>query len=108
MEKFKPAIYLTMYKTIQEIAIDNGYSCAFHGSMTRDFDLVLIPWGEKPTPHEDVVKEIARELGTHYLRCTEPKFKRLWNRCVYILNLRGDTAGSKGYLDLSVLTHHEK
>ena len=63
----KPAnfapIYACMYPQLAEIARSHGYALAVHGSMGRDFDLVCIPWTEKPSKPVDVVNEMVNTLA---------------------------------------------
>ena len=59
----KPAnyapIYCALYPQIAERTRKHGYALAVHGSLARDFDLICIPWIEKPSEPADVVKEIT-------------------------------------------------
>lgn len=52
-------IYCGLYPQLSEIARKHGYAMAVHGSLGRDFDLICIPWIEKPCEPIDVVKEIT-------------------------------------------------
>lgn len=58
----KPAnfapVYACLYPLLADIARKHGYALATHGSMARDFDLVCIPWVEKPSKPLTVVDEI--------------------------------------------------
>jgi hypothetical protein len=48
---FSPA-YVAVYPMLCEIARENGYALAIHGTVTRDFDLVACPWtNEAVDPH---------------------------------------------------------
>jgi len=40
------AFYAVVYPTLRDVAKLHGYALAIHGTMTRDFDLVAIPWTE--------------------------------------------------------------
>lgn len=39
-----PLHYAFMYSALIEAAGDHGYALAIHGSMTRDCDLIAVPW----------------------------------------------------------------
>lgn len=58
----KPAnsapFYCAIYPELAEIARQNGYALAIHGSMARDFDLICVPWSEEPAAPDDVVRAI--------------------------------------------------
>lgn len=61
-------VYCALYPGLADITRSHGWALAIHGSMARDFDLTCIPWVEKPSPPEEVVKEITttyaiREIG---------------------------------------------
>lgn len=65
----KPAnyapIYACVYSQLAEIARDNGYALAAHGSLASDFDLVCIPWvadaGEPQTVVDAITSAFAIE-----------------------------------------------
>jgi len=62
-------VYASMYKELAEIAREHGYALAIHGSLSRDFDLVCVPWANAVNSPERVVKDITatfgfREIGT--------------------------------------------
>ena len=44
-----PACYAILYPALVAVARDHGYALAIHGSMTRDFDLIAVPWVEEAT-----------------------------------------------------------
>lgn len=52
-------VYCAMYPELAEITKKHGYALAIHGSLTRDFDLVAIPWIELASAPEDVIKDIT-------------------------------------------------
>lgn len=59
----KPAnfapVYCSLYPALAEIARKHGYAMAIHGSMARDFDLICVPWTEKPSQPQVVVDEFT-------------------------------------------------
>lgn len=73
----KPAnfapVYCALYPALAEIARKHGYAMAIHGTMARDFDLICIPWVEKPSKPEDVVAEITSTYATTDI--TNPGYK---------------------------------
>lgn len=52
-------VYAGMYMELAEIARSHGYAMAVHGSMARDFDLICVPWIQKPSDPRDVVKSFC-------------------------------------------------
>jgi hypothetical protein len=52
-------VYCALYPQLAEIARKHGYAMAIHGSLARDFDLICIPWTEKPGLPAEVVSEIT-------------------------------------------------
>ncbi|SAL03512.1 hypothetical protein AWB81_06438 [Caballeronia arationis] len=63
----KPAnygpVYCALYPQLAEIARKHGWALAIHGSLARDFDLVCIPWTEKPGLPAEVVTEITESFA---------------------------------------------
>lgn len=61
LEKFK-----LLREALTRVARECGYALAIHGSMTRDIDLVAIPWVENATSVEMLVESVlsaARALN---------------------------------------------
>ena len=48
--------YVMAYTQLDRIAWRHGYALALHGSMTRDLDLIAIPWTEDAEPPEKLLK----------------------------------------------------
>lgn len=73
----KPAnlapVYCSLYPELAEIARKHGYAMAIHGTMTRDFDLICIPWVERPSNPQVVVDEITAAYSIADI--TNPGFK---------------------------------
>lgn len=59
---FAPA-YVGMYPELAEVARDHGYAMAVHGSLARDFDLICVPWVEKPSDPDKVVSELEKRFA---------------------------------------------
>lgn len=66
-------VYCALYPALAEIARKHGYAMAIHGTMARDFDLICIPWTEKPSRPEVVVEEITATYSTTEI--TNPGYK---------------------------------
>lgn len=57
---FAPA-YVVYFPMLSEIARENGYALAVHGSVVNDFDLVAIPWTNSAN-----APELLREAFANY------------------------------------------
>lgn len=64
-----PPLYAVMYPELARIAKAHGYALSVHGSMTRDFDLIAVPWTDHagdPYPMVDEMKHAVRGVYTHH------------------------------------------
>lgn len=52
-------VYAAIYAELAEITRKHGYALAIHGSLSRDFDIIAIPWIELPNDPDVVIKEIT-------------------------------------------------
>ncbi len=66
-------VYAAMYPEIAEIFRTHGYALAIHGSLRRDFDLIAVPWVEKPSKPEDVIAEITKTFSINLIGTGTPK-----------------------------------
>jgi len=103
---------------MREIARQDGWALAVHGSMSRDLDIVAVPWTDQasyePALVEALRAAVAQELGGVALvgagedgRTPGYKIKPNGRRC-YTLHstseqLVEDEAGAHPYVDLSIL-----
>jgi hypothetical protein len=53
-----PPYYAILAMKLDRIAMRRGWNMCLHGSMTRDLDLVLIPWTEDAEPIDKLVDDI--------------------------------------------------
>ena len=109
--KPKPIFYANCFAKLQQIAKDMGYNLLLHGSMSRDFDLVAIPWTDNPREHMELIHAFCDYLG---VKKSDDKAYYLYsvllaNREAYVINLnRNSLANADGgvvdaqyYLDIS-------
>lgn len=54
----KPMLYAYYLPLLQEKAREMGYNLVIHGSMSRDCDLIAIPWVNEPQPHFDLIRAL--------------------------------------------------
>lgn len=65
--------YAAMYPGLAEIFHRHGYALAVHGSLARDFDLIAVPWEDKVTKAEIVIKEITTIYAVKVIGKGTPK-----------------------------------
>lgn len=98
--KWMPVLYACYYGILKDIAHEYGYALAIHGSLTRDFDLIAVPWIENPKDHLEMLDKFAEALGTvrfegkPYNSCEQKPH----NRMTYTI-----PSGGGGYLDISII-----
>jgi hypothetical protein len=61
--KAKPHFYSVCLEGLMNIAKEHGYNLVVHGSMSRDFDLVAIPWIDEPKSHIEMLDAFCEFLG---------------------------------------------
>lgn len=54
--------YLKVIPQVRAVLKDMGYAVAVHGSLTRDCDLVVVPWVENHATRLEVVARLLEEL----------------------------------------------
>ncbi len=99
-------IYSQILPRIREAAKSLGYAIAIHGTMTRDLDLLAVPWTEDAGEPLALVNAIADEVGGYIIGdrtdesgyvsehpTDQPHGRKSWNICW----------GGKVFIDLSVM-----
>lgn len=110
----KPGLYAMYYEHLKDIAKVYGYNLLIHGSMNRDLDLVAVPWVDKPSPEQSMIKDFQEYLtGFETIKPSGMvDFSILpGGRHGYVIDLnRGDKNGEwlrfedkQYYLDISVV-----
>lgn len=85
-----PPCYAVMYPALVAIARSHGYALAVHGSMTRDFDLIAVPWTEEAgeaLPMIEEMKAAAQGVYTHHE----------FDHCITADHGKGKPHGRKAY-----------
>lgn len=91
---YAPVYAAALYPQLAKIFQSHGYALAVHGSLARDFDLIAIPWAEKVSRPDEVLKEIIDGFVIHVVG--EPD-TRNYGRIAYTISIgHGECA-----LDLS-------
>lgn len=88
-------IYVYLYKGLAEITRKHGYALCVHGSVARDFDLVAVPWVDKPSAPIVVIDSILENYALKNMG--EPEIRQ-HGRMVFTLSFTGDS-----FLDLSFM-----
>ncbi len=94
--------YLKLLPAIREAAAKWNYAIGLHGSMTRDFDLIAVPWLTEAGSAAQVVEEIRAAVSGHIAERSDgepwPR-KKPHGRLAWSIQVGGGGA----YLDLSVM-----
>ena len=59
----KPQLYTYCFIQLKEVAKEFGYNLVVHGSMSRDLDLIAIPWIDDPRPELEMIKALSYAVG---------------------------------------------
>lgn len=107
--KWSPALYAVMYPKLVKIARRFGYALAIHGSMTRDMDLIAVPWVEDHKDPLDMIYAFRKHLrGVFHKVCMDDWYpdasptEKPHGRKAYSIHLTEE--GCYGpYLDISIM-----
>ncbi len=55
----KPAYYAWVYWWLVPLARERGYALTLHGSMSRDLDVVAVPWTDQAVTGEELINALA-------------------------------------------------
>jgi hypothetical protein len=106
----RAAAYAALYPMLVAIARRHGYALAIHGTVTRDFDLVAIPWIEEASSAKTLIMAIKKATGTvihhedhdHIVIKNFKGTEKPHGRLAYSLHLTNHGMYA-GYLDISVM-----
>lgn len=65
--------YAALYPQFAEIARKHGYALAVHGSMSRDFDVVAIPWADEVSEPRAVIDDVLSQFAVDKIGEPGPK-----------------------------------
>ena len=86
-KKQKPSyapVYCALYPQFAMVARWHGYALAVHGSVSRDFDVVCIPWEKDAKDPQEVVDYLVRDFDV--MQIGEPEAKE-HGRVAYTLSI---------------------
>lgn len=98
--------YARVFTIARCIAWSEGYAMMMHGSFTRDLDLLAVPWTERATDPEHLVRRIVGNLDDLDLLVKEPKAQsqaseKPHGRLAWTLTFKA--FGDPRFVDLSVM-----
>lgn len=111
-----------LLKHMREIARQDGWALGVHGSMTRDLDVIAVPWTDQATDEAAFVEAmraaVARELqGQAFIGAgddrrnpgheTKPHGRRCWTIHGISEQLVESEQGAHPYVDLAVMNFRE-
>lgn len=100
LKDWKPIFYTVYYPGFRDIAKKYGYALAVHGSVTRNMDLVAVPWIEDIGDYKEMLQEMREFTGVvHPDNILEGEVKP-HGRIAYSILM-----GSGAFIDISVLTN---
>lgn len=92
------AVYAAFYPGLKKVAEEHGYALTIHGSLTRDFDLVAIPWTREATDAETVIEALNGRIGGYFKDSDPNPCFKPHGRRAYSIHFDGGP-----YLDVSVM-----
>lgn len=118
----KPSLYAYYFYDLKELALKYGYNLVLHGSLSRDMDLIAIPWQETIGPHDEMIEEMVTLIGGDLMFANGvprmfakdkdwPKFNVTHHgRMQYVINLNRESkmvnnvwTDPQYYIDISVI-----
>jgi hypothetical protein len=90
--------YAMLYPRLREVARQHGYALALHGSLTKDLDVIAVPWVADAADEKTLVRAIVERahgmVQSNHRVVEQPHGRRSWTIML---------GGNGGYLDLSVM-----
>src|SRR5688572_18648598 len=97
---YAPIYAAALYPDLAAIFQKHGYALAAHGSLARDFDLIAVPWIEKPSEVKDILNEVTKTFHIKIIGKPETKYH---DRLVYTLSI----GFGRCAIDLSFMPKYE-
>jgi hypothetical protein len=111
----RAAAYVALYPMLVQIAKRHGYALAVHGTVSRDFDLIAVPWIDEATDALTLIR--AFRTATRAVTQHENTDRKWHKDCSPTKKPHGRTSYSLhvtnsgmygGYLDISVMPKSRK
>jgi hypothetical protein len=97
-----PAYVTGIYPALAGEARRLGYALALHGSLTRDFDVVAVPWSESAVPAQELVANLAQLFDLTPMHPLDQPVRKPHGRLTWVLPLWWGA-----HIDLSVMPRRE-
>jgi hypothetical protein len=91
--------YGRVYTIVRKLAWDEGYAIGLHGSFTRDLDLIAVPWTDRTSEPEHLIRRVIAATGLTDMPSNPGKKPQ--GRLVWTLNF--PAFGDPRFVDLSVM-----
>ena len=65
-KKARKKLYLTLLPHIVRVARKSGYAIGVHGSMTRDMDIIAVPWVDRAVPPKVLAYRIHKTVCKYH------------------------------------------
>jgi hypothetical protein len=106
--------YETILPELRTIAKEHGYALGLHGSLTRDLDLIAVPWIENYSDKEDLARDIQKTAcgftmsEYNWEQKPHSRMATCFPICFIDKELWKDDRPSLGHIDLSVIEFNHK
>lgn len=98
----KPAIYFSLLEDLKIATRDRDWALVIHGSVNRDLDIILLPWGTFPCDEEEIIQTMLEVSGGELILGPIEKGN---GRITYVINLfrlNKNNEDRQYYLDIAV------
>lgn len=98
----RSALYASIWEDIRKAAWECGWAVALHGSLSRDMDIMAMPWVEECTDAETMINAIIeRCFGENIISKYGTKIdkNKPHGRICYLIPIYEDM-----YLDISIMS----
>ena len=107
-------MFATIFGELRQIALDHGYSLMIHGSLSRDMDLVAVPWTDEASDPHTLAEAIRQRVNGHeseWGKKNDPSPRqRPHGRLAWAWYPTEEQAASNSgpYIDLSIMPRREE
>lgn len=88
---------------MREVARELGYAIAVHGSMGRDFDIIVVPWTAQAVDSSTVAHAIRNAAGSSNWRCPHAVYGAPHGREWWPFDWDESSNNNKDYVDMSIM-----
>lgn len=99
-------VFAWMIPELQRMARSLGYAIAVHGSLTRDLDLIAVPWIETASSEEELIEAVCHLVGGEIVRVPTPGWEGMVSPGIKPHGRKAWSiyfSGHSFYIDLSVM-----